>query len=66
MILEYLKTHNGITTWEAHEYLRIERLAARISDLKKSGYIVADSWEYETLDGKVVKKWKRYKVVGHA
>ena len=37
-IIEYLKTHNSITQFEALSELGIMRLASRISDLRRLGY----------------------------
>lgn len=36
-VYEYMKEHNGITTMQAYEDLRITRLSARIFDLKNLG-----------------------------
>ena len=38
-ILEYLKTHEYITPMDAMNYFGIMRLAARISDLTRQGYV---------------------------
>lgn len=37
-LLDYLQEHNHITPAEASKVLGIDRLAARIYDLKKQGY----------------------------
>lgn len=37
-ILDYLKEHGSITSWEAYQELKITRLAARIHELKQAGY----------------------------
>lgn len=37
-ILEYMRTHDGITAEEACLRLNVWRLAARIKDLRKQGY----------------------------
>lgn len=39
-ILEYMKTHDGITAEEACLRLNVWRLAARIKDLRKQGYTI--------------------------
>lgn len=41
-ILEYLATHDGITHLEAETHLGVMRLASRIADLKKQGYVFSD------------------------
>ena len=38
IILCHLKSHGSITTKEAREICQCERLAARISDLRRMGY----------------------------
>ena len=37
-VLKYMKEHNGITTRQAWDDLRITRLSARIYDLRALGY----------------------------
>lgn len=41
IVLEYLKTHTGITSLDAFELFGITRLAAVIFDLRKTNYIVS-------------------------
>ena len=43
-ILEYINEFGSITALEAMRDLGVYRLASRISDLKKRGYIVASDW----------------------
>ena len=44
-LLEYLKSHDGITQLEALRELGIMRLASRVSDLKrKDGEKIASEW----------------------
>ena len=40
-LLEYLKTHDGITQVEALNELGIFRLASRVNDLKKKGFDIS-------------------------
>ena len=40
-ILEYMKTHDGITTLQAYNDLGITRLSARIFDLRSKGHIIS-------------------------
>lgn len=45
MVLEYLKEHGSITTWESYSKLFITRLSAKIYDLKhKYGYEFDEEW----------------------
>ena len=39
-ILDYIALHGGITTLDAERDLGVQRLASRISDLKKDGYVI--------------------------
>lgn len=49
MVLEYLKTHDDITQFDAFVHIGCARLGARIFDLKRMGYPI------ETKMKKVVK-----------
>lgn len=40
-VLEYMKTHRGITALEAYRELGVMRLSARIFDLRASGHVIA-------------------------
>lgn len=43
-ILDYIALHGGITTLDAERDLGVQRLASRITDLKRLGYPIADEW----------------------
>ena len=43
-IIEYLKTHDGITQYDAIKHISVMRLASRISEMRKLGYDVRDAW----------------------
>lgn len=64
-VYEYMKAHNGITSFEAFGELKEKRLSGRIFDLKEQLLAmgdkerVIDEWEY----GKNGKKWKRYRII---
>jgi hypothetical protein len=51
IILEHLKKHKNITTWESFELYGITRLSAKIYNLKKAGYNFSTEW---------IKKRNRY------
>lgn len=55
LILEYMKSHKGITTAEAFERWRITRLSGRIYELRHRGHQIGDAWE-ETE----TSRYKRY------
>lgn len=44
-ILEFMKTHNGITDNDARDYLHTNRLSGRIFDLRKRGHLIERCWE---------------------
>lgn len=44
LILRYLKNFRTITPYEAFKELGITKLATRISELKKEGYVFGDKW----------------------
>lgn len=50
-ILDYMNEHGGITQYEALEKLGVMRLASRISDLRRNGYVISS---------KMVKVKNRY------
>lgn len=39
-ILEFMRTHNGITDNDARDYLHTNRLSGRIFDLRKRGHLI--------------------------
>lgn len=62
-VLNYMKTHEGITTLDAFRKLGITRLSARIYELRDKGHII-DSVDRTTKDrnGKVVARFTEYKL----
>lgn len=44
-VLEFMRTHDGITTWEAFESLNILALARRIKDLREQGYNIEMTYQ---------------------
>lgn len=62
LILDYLKTHNGITAKEAMERLGIARLASRIFDLKEAGFSVTSIFENGKNRYGLPTRYKRYYV----
>ena len=60
-IIDYIKQNGSITGREASHNLGIERLAARIADLKERGVPICKQTQYKRDEsGKVIKKWARY------
>ena len=50
-ILQYMRTHEGISTYKAFE-MRITRLAARIAELRNDGYsIVSEKRQSKGISG---------------
>lgn len=44
-ILDYIAVFGSITHFEAERDLGVQRLASRITDLKRLGYPIASKWE---------------------
>lgn len=44
LVLEYMEKHGSITPLDASIDLGIERLGARIYDLRKRGWVINDEW----------------------
>lgn len=59
-IIEYLKTHNGITSMEAIKELGNTRLSATIFNLKEQGYNVSSVWEQGKTRYGEIANYKRY------
>jgi hypothetical protein len=65
-VLEFMKEHYGITTYESTYILGITRLSARISDLRDAGYIINDQWvDRKNTDGEKIHV-KLYSYIGKA
>ena len=55
-LLKYLETHNGITASEAWKKFGIERVSARIWDLRRKGHNIRNEWyKYENDNGNMVR-----------
>ena len=55
MVLDHLHKHNSITGWDAIGMYHITRLAARIKDLKESGYNIITVMQYADS-----RRWAKY------
>ena len=44
-VLEFMRTNDGITSWEAFQYLNIVCLPRRIKDLRNEGYNIDMTWQ---------------------
>lgn len=65
-ILEYIKKHGSISSWEAYSKLGITQLGARLDQLRKDGYLFETEWVHKkNRNGKKTsyKKYKLYEVV---
>ncbi len=63
-ILDYLDKKGSITANEAEDYLGIRRLASRITDLKRLGYVFESDWvEVKNRWGEKTRI-KRYRLAG--
>lgn len=62
-VLAYMRSHGGITPMEAEQELDCRRLAARISDLRRSGYDIAtDKVRVKKASG-AIAHYARYRLV---
>lgn len=61
-VLAYIQKHGAITSMDAFRELGITRLSARIWDLRHAGVPITDFYEYKIENGKVVTKWKVYRI----
>jgi len=62
-IIEYLKTHDGITGYEAIKNISVMRLASRVCDMEKLGIKIDRKWVSGV--NKYGEKWraKKYWIV---
>lgn len=54
-LLNYLESHDGITTLEAMEQLRILRLSERCRELQKRGFLIEHQPEKTSGGARVVR-----------
>ena len=64
-VLDYMIQHDGITSHEASKNIHVARLAARISDLKKAGFEIEDTWITILNWRKKKTRVKVYRLVTH-
>lgn len=61
VILDYLLTVGPLTARKASSDLNIDRLAARVHELKEAGAQIKSQMCYKRdSNGKIEKKWKEY------
>lgn len=58
-VLNFMRRNDGITTWEAFQYLNILSLPRRIKDLREMGYNINMTYQ-RTPDG---ERYGLYKLV---
>lgn len=61
MVLTYIEQNGSIDPLRAFTDLGIMRLAARISDLKRSGHRIDTEMKTRTMPNGTVKSWAEYK-----
>lgn len=59
-LLGYLKEHGSITTAQARELLDVMSPAARIMELKETGYLIVMSWDNWTSEHNIKHRLARY------
>lgn len=65
-ILDYIKKHGSITSYEAYQKLGITQLGARLDQLRKDGYLFETEWVHKkNRKGQKTsfKKYKLYEVI---
>jgi predicted XRE-type DNA-binding protein len=66
LVIDYIKQRGSITQREASADLGIDRLASRISDLRKGGVDIFREWEYGMNRRGEKCHWARYRMGGKA
>ncbi len=66
LVIDYIKQRGSITQREASADLGIDRLASRISDLRKGGMDIVREWEYGTNRRGEKCHWARYRMGARA
>ena len=61
-ILAFMKAHGGITNWDALTKIDCARLAARIFDLRESGYNIITDKVYRTTESGKKKHYAVYRL----
>lgn len=65
-ILAYIEENGSITQREASIHLSVERLASRVTDMKRMGYPVKTVWEKDKNQFGEPCRFKRYFLGGGA
>ena len=66
LVLDYMERCGSITQHQASADLGIDRLASRISSLKKSGYPIIKEWEFGNNRRGDKCHWARYRMGARA
>lgn len=61
IVLHHLRTHKGLTSYEAFVKYQITRLSAHILNLRKDGYQIDSIWEHNDNTG---TRFVRYVLMG--
>lgn len=59
-VLTYMESHGSITQREASMFLSVERLASRVTDIKRMGYPIVSKWERNQNQFGEPCRYKRY------
>lgn len=59
-VLTYMESHGSITQREASMFLSVERLASRMTDIKRMGYPIVSKWERNHNQFGEPCRYKRY------
>lgn len=59
-IVQYMRTHKGITVGECRDYIGTTELRTRICDLKKMGYVIISQNEEGPNSNGTMSRYSRY------
>lgn len=66
LVIDYMEQRGSITQHQASADLGIDRLASRISSLKKSGFPIVKEWEFGQNRRGEKCHWARYRMEARA
>lgn len=59
-LLDFLKHNEFITSYEAYKRFKINKIAKRVSELKKEGYVFKEEWCDHIAQSGINRKFKKY------
>lgn len=62
-VLQFMKDHGSITSWDAFQFLHITRLSARIYEIEKNTPVMRETVTKKDKDGQI-QTFTRYSLAG--